>query len=46
MKGRFNQLYVFFSDPRNVRLLWLTLALLALAVAGGAPDDASGGGYG
>jgi len=36
MKKMMTRVYATLSDPRNVRLIWLTGALLALAVAVGA----------
>ncbi len=43
MKAR---MYGLFSSPRNLRLFWIAAALLALAVAGGAPDDVGIGLFG
>lgn len=39
MKTLLQELYVTFSDPRKVRLIWIALAVLVLALAGGAPDE-------
>ena len=43
MKKVMSRLYVTLSDPRNVRLIWLTGALLALAVAASAAVGGSVG---
>jgi len=43
MKARLSHLYLTYANPRTLRLAWFVLALVALALAGGAPD---GGGIG
>ena len=41
------KLYSFaskYANPTNVRILYILLTLLAMALAAGAPDDFGGGG--
>jgi len=41
---KINQLWLQYSTPSNLKVLYVLLALVALAVAGGAPSG--GGGVG
>jgi hypothetical protein len=41
---KLNVLWIRYATPRNARILYLLLALAALAVAGGAPGAGSGAG--
>jgi len=40
--NKLNQLWLQYGTPNNLKVLYVLLALIALAVAGGAPS--SGGG--
>lgn len=40
--SKLNHLYTRYCTPRNVRILYALLTLVALAVAGGAPGIGSG----
>ena len=39
---KLNQLWIQYATPRNVKVVYVTVALVALAVAGGAPGAGSG----
>jgi hypothetical protein len=39
---KLNQFWMQYGTPRNLRVLYVLLTLIALAVAGGAPSDGSG----
>jgi hypothetical protein len=41
---KLSQLGVRYATPRNLRVLYIALTLIALAVAGGAPGAGSGSG--
>lgn len=42
--AKLNSLWARYSTPCNLRVLYILLTLIALAVAGGAPGNGSGGG--
>jgi hypothetical protein len=44
--NKLNQLWLQYGTPSNLRVLYVLLALVAFAVAGGAPSAASGHGGG
>lgn len=41
---KLNYLWIKYGTPRNARVLYILLALAALAVAGGAPSNGGGTG--
>jgi hypothetical protein len=41
---KLNDLWIRYGTPSNLRLLYILMTLVALAVAGGAPGGSSGGG--
>ena len=41
---KLNQFWMQYGTPRNLRVLYVLLTLIALAVAGGAPSNGSGTG--
>jgi hypothetical protein len=43
MKPQFTELLVSLSEPQRARLIWVLLAMLAIALAGGAPNAPSPG---
>jgi hypothetical protein len=43
---KLNQFWMQYGTPRNLQVLYILLTLVALAVAGGAPSNGSGGGGG
>jgi hypothetical protein len=44
--NKLNQLWLRYGTPSNLKVLYVLLALVALAVAGGAPSGGSGVGGG
>jgi hypothetical protein len=43
---KLNSFWVRYGTPRNLRLVYVLLTLVALAIAGGAPSGSGGGGAG
>ncbi len=41
---RFDNLWIRYGTPRNRKIAYVVLSLIALAVASGAPGASSGGG--
>ena len=41
---KLNDLWIRYGTPSNLKLFYVLLTLVALAVAGGAPGTGSGGG--
>jgi len=41
---KLNKFWLQYGTPHNLRLLYILLALIALAIAGGAPSGGGGGG--
>jgi len=41
---KLNQLWLRYGTPSNLRILYILLTLIALALAGGAPSGPSGAG--
>jgi hypothetical protein len=41
---KLNNLWIRYGTPQNLRILYILLALAALAVAGGAPSAGGGSG--
>lgn len=44
--NKFNQLWLQYGTPNNLKVLYVLLALVALAIAGGAPSGGGGVGMG
>jgi hypothetical protein len=44
--NKLNQLWLQYGTPNNLKVLYILLALVALAVAGGAPSGSVGVGNG
>ena len=40
--NKLSQLWVQYGTPRNLKVLYIAVSLIALAVAGGAPGAGSG----
>lgn len=41
--NQLNRLWIQYATPRNVKLFYIVITLVALAVAGGAPSAGSSG---
>jgi hypothetical protein len=44
--NKLNQLWLQYGTPNNLKVLYVLLALVALAIAGGAPSGGGGVGMG